>query len=135
MKLIYEPNEISNHEKKEIFACEGMLNEAVGYHYFMIKKEHVELKDEIKEKLELLSYKRLYKKREKLNEYLVQAGSSLKKLMKEDVHFAAKLFVALSNFKERRLNILGRHPIYIDDDSYLHIFTRHVEEFKFNKHY
>lgn len=135
MKLFYEPHEISNEENKEIFACEGMLNEAVGYHYFMIKKEQVEVKDEIKEKLELLAYKRLYKKREKLNEYLVQAGSSLKKLMKEDVHFAAKLFIALSKFKERRLNVLGRHPIYMDDDSYLHIFTRHVEEFKFNKHY
>lgn len=135
MKLIYEPDKITNQEKIEIFASEGMLNEAAGYHYFMIKKESVKLKEEIKEKLELLSYKRLYKKREKLNKYLVQAGSSLKKMMKEDVHFAAKLFVALSNFKEQRLNVLGRHPIYIDDDSYLHIFTRHVEEFKFNKHY
>lgn len=135
MKLIYEPNEISSQENSEVFASEGVLNETVGYHYFMIKKVHVELKDEIKEKLELLVHKRLYEKREKLNEYLLQAGSSLKKLMKEDVHFAAKLFIALSNFKEQRLNILGRHPIYIDDDSYLHIFTRHVEEYKFNDHY
>lgn len=135
MKLYYEPYSMTIQEKNESFVSENILNESVGYHYFMLKKERAELKDEIKEKMEQLAYYRLHKKKEKLNEYLVQAGSSLKKLMSDDVHFAAKLFIAISKFKEKRLNISGRYPIYLDDDSYLHIFTRHVEEFKFNNHY
>ena len=34
-----------------------------------------------------------------------------------------------------RLNISGRYPIYMDEDSYLHIITRHVEDYKFNNHF
>ena len=30
---------------------------------------------------------------------------------------------------------MGKYPIYMDIDSFLHIYMRHVEEFKVNQHF
>src|SRR5258708_39556971 len=70
-----------------------------------------------------------------LDYYLKQAGSSLKKLVKETIEQAVDLFIKVSDFKERRLNVIGKRPIFIDLDSYLHIYMRHVEDFKITDHF
>ena len=70
-----------------------------------------------------------------LDKYLQDAGSILKKLVKENVDQAAELFVKVMEFKERRLTVMSKHPIYVDLDSYLHIYIRHVEEFQVTEHF
>lgn len=54
-----------------------------------------------------------------------------KKILMRQLSCTTELWI----FKERRLNVIGKTPIYIDLDSFLHIYMRHVEEFKVTDHF
>lgn len=133
-KLYYEPKNLTREENEEIFD-NGKIDENVEWELLQMKYIREEISDEEKRRLaELYGVK----KRESisiLDNYLKQAGSSLKKLSTENIEQAAELLMKVMHFKERRLNVMGKHPIYIDLDSYLHIYMRHVEEFQVNKHF
>lgn len=136
LKLFYEPSDLTEEEKNEIFVTEKDLNENVGFYYFKILEDKgLKVDDNVIENLKKLFFKRMNEKGELLNKYLIEAGSSLKKLVKENPGMVTTLFMKLIEFRQERLNVMGRYPIYMDEDSYLHIITRHVEDFKFNTHY
>jgi hypothetical protein len=136
LKLFYEPSNLTDEEKTDIFVTENSLNEYVGFYYFKILEDKgIKVSDKVVKKLKELFHKRMYEKMEFLNKYLLDAGSSFKKLIKEDPDMLNALFTKLLRFRQKRLNVLGRYPIYMDVDSYLHILTRHVEDYKFNNHY
>lgn len=136
LKLFFEPSNLTEEEKSEIFVTEKDLNEYVGFYYFKILEDKGHKVDgEIIESLKKLFYKRMNEKGYLLNKYLIEAGSSFKKLTKENPSIVTTLFMKLLEFRQERLNVMGQHPIYMDEDSYLHILTRHVEDFKFNSHY
>lgn len=133
-KLYYEPENLTKEEREEIFNDE-IIDEQVEWELLQMKYIREEISDEDKKRLAELYGK---KKRESiaiLDSYLKQAGSSLKKLSTDNIDQAAELFMKVMQFKERKLNVIGKHPIYIDLDSYLHIYMRHVEEFQVNKHF
>lgn len=133
-KLYYEPEILTKEEREEIFNDE-IIDEQVEWELLQMKYIREEISDEDKKRLAELYGK---KKRESiaiLDSYLKQAGSSLKKLSTDNIDQAAELFMKVMQFKERRLNVMGKNPIYIDLDSYLHIYMRHVEEFQVNKHF
>lgn len=136
LKLFFEPSNLTEEEKSELFVTEKDLNEYVGFYYFKILEDKGHKVDgEIIESLKKLFYKRMNEKGYLLNKYLIEAGSSFKKLTKENPSIVTTLFMKLLEFRQERLNVMGQHPIYMDEDSYLHILTRHVEDFKFNSHY
>lgn len=133
-KLYYEPTQITELEKVEIY-CDGKIVENVEWEYLQMKFKREEITD-----MEKLRYSELFhlKKQnsiKKLDHYLQQAGSSLKKLSSENIGQAVKLFTKVMRFHERRLNPVGRFPIFLDLDSFLHIYMRHVEEFKVSEHF
>ncbi len=133
-KLFYEHENLTREENEEVFGS-GKIDEKIEYELLQMKYIREEISDE--EKKRLVNY---YgeKEREKisiLDNYLKKAGSSLKKLLNENIDQAAELFMKVMDFKERRLNVLGKQPIYIDLDSYLHIYMRHVEEFQVNRQF
>jgi hypothetical protein len=70
-----------------------------------------------------------------LDKYLKETGSSLSKLSKENIDNATKLLIRIQVYKERHFNVVGKMPIYLDVDRYLHVHMRHVEEMKINKHF
>lgn len=133
-KLYYEPESLDESDNAEIYKSE-LINPAVEYEYLRIKYIREEIGDEDNQRLNELIKLQTNSIFEKLNGYLVEAGSSYKKLIKHNIDKAIELASKAMFFNERRLNIRGRHAIYIDLDSYLHVFMRHVEEFKINKQF
>lgn len=134
-KFYYEPDKLTQDELNEIFVAEGHMEESVEHELLAIKYVREELSPQEKNKL-VKHY--VEKKRASfaiLDEYLVQAGSSLKKLANENPEQAVYLFEKVLHFKDRRLNVTGRTAIYIDIHSFLHIYMRHVEEYKVNEHF
>lgn len=133
-KYYYEPSKLTEEELEEI-SIEGVLKEEIEWEFLGIKYIREDISDEEKIRAaELLGFR----KRNWLNtldKYLQQAGSGIGKFSKENIEQAAELYDKVVRFKERRLNVVGPVPIYINIDSYLHIYMRHVEEFKVNKHF
>ncbi len=66
-----------------------------------------------------------------LNKYLNESGSSLKKLIIDNIDQATELLYKVEHFKDIKLNVVGSFPIYLDIERYLHLYTRHVEEMHF----
>lgn len=135
-KLFYEPDEISDLEKEEIYQEDGTtLDIKIEWELLQIKHMREEINEE--EKIRLTELYSLKKKEsyEILDKYLKDAGSSLKKLIADNIDQAANLFMKVMHFKERSLTIFSKHPVYINLDSYLHIYMRHVEEFKVSEHF
>jgi hypothetical protein len=133
-KLYYEPDLLTDVESNEMFK-DGILSEDVEREYLLIKYQKEESTEEEKKRTNELLLKRRKQLTEKLNQHLQDLGSSLKKLAHEDLETTKNLFIRAYQFHERRLNIVGKIPIYIDLDSYLHIYMRHVEEMKVNNHF
>jgi hypothetical protein len=133
-KLYYEPENLTVEENDEIFS-NGKINENVEWEFLRMKYIREEISNEENVRLCELYSKKKRENISKLDNYLKQAGSSLKKLSKENIDQAGELLLRVMHFKERRLNVMGKHPIYIDLDSFLHIYMRHVEEFQVNKHF
>jgi len=134
-KLYYEKENLTNEENAELYNEDGGLREAIEWEYLQMKYMREEITDE--EKQRFASHFG-YKKSEDfqtLDKYLKQAGSSVKKLVADNIDQAAELFHKVRHFHERRLNVMGKFPIYMDIDSFLHIYMRHVEEFQVNEHF
>lgn len=133
-KLFYEQENLTSEENEEIFG-EGKIDEDVEWELLQMKYIREEISDEEKRRLVELYDEKKRESISLLDNYLKQAGSSLKKLSTENIIQAAELLMKVMHFLERRINEMGKHPIYIDLDSYLHIYMRHVEEFQVNKHF
>lgn len=133
-KLYYEPENLTKEENEEIYTDEK-IKESIEKELLQIKYQRKEISDQENKQLGELIGKQKKQNFAVLDEYLKQAGSSLKKLATENLEQATTLCVKLAMFKERRLNVMGKYPIYMNQDSYLHIYMRHVEEFKINKHF
>ena len=129
-RLYYELEEITVAELEEIHQEDGKLDVKVEWELLKIKHQREEITDEEKKRLAELYGLKKKEASEILDKYLQEAGSSLKKLIRENLDQAAELFEKVIQFKERRLTVLSKNPIYLDLDSYLHIYMRHVEEFK-----
>jgi hypothetical protein len=133
-KMYYEPETLTDEEKDEI-ETENGISKPIEWEFLQIKYIREDISDEEKKILGKLYAEKKRQSLDVLDNYLKQAGSSLKKLSTENPDQAIDLFSKVLHFKERRLNVIGKFPIYIDLDSYLHIYMRHVEEFKVNEHF
>ncbi|MDD2564959.1 MAG: hypothetical protein PHU27_12170 [Salinivirgaceae bacterium] len=133
-KLYYEPKNINDADKAVMYIGENLC-EAVEWEYLQIKYFREDINDGEKKKLAELYDIKERRSIQILDNYLIQAGSSLKKLSTDNLDQAALLFHKVLHFKDRRLNVIGKHPIFINIDSYLHIYMRHVEEFQVNRHF
>lgn len=134
-KIYYEPNELTSEENQEIYQDDGSLDVKIEWELLQIKYIREDITDEEKKRLAQLYGVKKEESFEILDKYLQEAGSSLKKIAKENLDQAAKLLIAVMDFKERILTVNSKHPIYLDLDSYLHIYMRHVEEFQVSKHF
>lgn len=133
-KLYYEPDNLTEEEQAEIY-FEGKINEDIEFEYLGLKYVREDISDEEKIRAAELLGKNKRDTLLVLNEYLVEAGSSLNKLSETNIEQAAYLYNKVLYFKRERLNPLGKKAIYIDVDRYLHIYMRHVEEYKVNSHF
>ena len=69
---------------------------------------------------------------ETLKQELQNAGSNMAKLYNQNKSLYKHLLNGTIKYLPERLNGFKGKPIYIDWKGYLHVFIRHVEEFKIN---
>ena len=134
-KYYFEPQNLNEQENQEIFDEKGLMREAVEIEFLEMNRMREEINAEDLQKLEILINIKNINRLEILDSYLIQAGSSFKKLSEKNPEQAKELLSKVQWFNERRLNIRGKHPIYMNIENFLHIYMRHVEEFKVNQHF
>jgi hypothetical protein len=132
LKLYYEEAELTDHERQEIYVAENQLVEQVEWEFLQIKLHREEISEKEIERLGQMINKRKKANMAVLDKYLQQVGSSLKKLAKDNIDQAVKLLMEVEKFKDRKLNVMGKIPVYLDIDGFLHVYMRHVEEMKVN---
>ena len=134
-RLLCDPYNLSEDEKVEIYNADMRIKKDIEF-VLLTMKEKIEIIEENESmRLSELQKEKVTTRNNALDAYLKQAGSSLMKLTKQNTEQAALMLTKVQQFNERRLNVAGKFPIYIDVDSFLHIYLRHVEEFKVNQHF
>ena len=63
-----------------------------------------------------------------LSQELKDAGTSLEKLKDKNPEMANYLIAKVQNFHQKRFNLMGKYPLYLDLKGYVHILLRHIEE-------
>ncbi len=134
-KFYYEPEEMDDAEMDELIRPDGSLHEKVEWEFLQIKYRREELGEEGKKRLSAMFKEKKKNDLSLLDKYLKEAGSSIERLSKENIDMAAALLTKVNFFQERRLNVSGKIALYLDIDSYLHIYMRHVKELKVNSHF
>lgn len=135
IKYFYEPDRITQEERQEIFIENNVFNSNIEFDILTIK-----IVRGVANKEEYIKAKKLRNERDNyhmeiLDKYLKESGSSLNKLKAENLDLAIKMLTNVMTYKERRLNISGKIPIYVNLERYLHIATRHIKEMKVNNHF
>ena len=134
-RLLFDSENLSENEKSEIYDADEHIKKDIELELLTMKKKIEIIEENESIKLSELQKKKFSTRNNALDTYLKLAGSSLMKLTKENAEQAALMLTKVQRFNERRLNVAGKYPIFIDVDSFLHIYLRHVEEFKVNQHF
>lgn len=134
-RLIIEPQALTADEKKIIFDEEGRIaNNDVALPYLTWKEESHRLRETDKTDLARLRYMCMMERLAKLDDALKGVGGLTK--FAEKYPEKAKLIVdKVLRFREKRYNVVGKHLLYMDLNSFIHIYLRHVEELKNNQIY
>lgn len=131
MKLFYEPEQLSLEEKSFAY-IEGKLNEAIELQLLEIKFDKEVISKEEETRWEYLTRKQMESNYDVLKNELQNAGSSIFKISSENAALYNHLMTGIHKYIPRRLNGFKGKPIYLDWKGYLHVFIRHVDEFKIN---
>jgi len=123
-KAYFEEAELSGEERDEIFEANGKMKEVVEWEYLQIKLIRQDITNEQTKKLGQLLQAKEKTDYAILDKYLQMVGSSLEKLTLKNIDQAVKMFIMVNDFKEHRLNVLGKVPVYLDIDRFLHIYMR-----------
>lgn len=134
-KLIVAPKELDAEEKLIIFDENGCIhNKDVCFKYLIWKEEAGCLTENDKKNLEELRLLQMIERLGELNKALEGIGG-LTKFMERFPEKAELLVDKVLRFHEHRYNTIGKHLLYMDLDSFIHIYLRHVEELKNNQIY
>ena len=130
-KLNCDKESLTDEEKKLIFNDKGKVaNKEVSYYYLKSKKEASTLSEEDERLLKRLSENRFTERLVILDEELRKAGMNRKKLCVDYPSKAKFLLEQLVKFCGKRFNGTGKHLLYINFETFTHIYLRHVEEMK-----
>lgn len=135
LKLLFGAK-LADSEKALIFDKDGNIhNNSVSRRYLYFKSKVSELSEE-KQKLQFkLEALRTKERMSYLNSQLRKMGSSLDKLKAANEGVYNHITQEVQTFTERRLNFIGRFPIFLDYKGYIHIGLRHIAEWRFSDYY
>lgn len=132
MKLYYEPNSLTTEEL--VYAYDGKkLKESIERLHLDLKFEREIISPEEELRWEEITKKYMASNFEKIKQELQNVGSNIDKLYLENKGLYNHLTTGTYKYIPERLNGFDGKPIYLDWNGYLHVFMRHVEEFKINK--
>lgn len=119
-------------EKPIVFDDKGYIhNNKVSRLYLLYKSRLGLLSEEKKKQQVQLEVERLAKRMSILDKRLKEMGSSLKKLKSENEPVYSHILLMAQKFNEVRLNAVGKFPVYLDFEGYIHIGLRHISEWQF----
>lgn len=134
-KLILEPENLTDEEKSVVFDEGGRINNNdVALKYLAWKKEAKRLQGDDNKNLSKLRYLQMVDRLTKLDKALDGVGG-LKKFSERFPEKSRLIIDKVLRFHEHRYNSIGKHLLYMDLDSFIHIYLRHVEELKNNQIY
>ncbi len=128
-RFILDRNQMSEEEQRTVIDKDGhVVMSNVGYHYLMWGEEAGVLEEKDKELLRELKRKKVNERFEILKDELKKAGISFNlfrgKYKDQAMFFLQRLF----SFHDKSFNIIGKHPLYMDYRTFVHIYIRHVYE-------
>ena len=129
MKLIYEPDKLTNDEKEEIYHEEEM-DQSVEVKFLEILADKELISDEQNKRLEDLWAIEWGRNFDILKEELQRAGISLQTLYQASPALFNHLTTGTYKYIQKHVNTVGKKGIYLDWKGYLHIYLGHVKEFK-----
>lgn len=134
LKYYFEFDSLTENELNDIFSNDDELKE-IKWEYLRIKSMRNDISESENRHLVELTNDKSRKNVEVLKQYLGEAGTSLKKMIRDNSNKAAELLAKALTFSEIRLNTNGNIPLHLDIHSYFHIYMRHVEEMKVNQQF
>lgn len=132
MKNFYEPNQFTEDEKLLLLE-NGVLKESIEKQYLELKFEKEITTPEEEERYKKLSIKIMNNNFVILNEELNNSGTNITKLFGENPGLCSHLLYGTYKYIPEQLNGFKGRPIFLDWKGYLHVFTRHVDEFSIAK--
>lgn len=128
-KLIIEPAEVTKEESSMIYNENDIINDDIAYVYLGFKCLTLAItKEEFGKYMKL--WQEHYSKRIAILER--ELGISIEKLKEKEPEKAEFLINAVCSFHEKRYNNIGKFPLYLDLEGFLHIYLRHVEDLQFD---
>jgi len=128
-KLIVEPNELSSEEQSLIFNDKHEIsNNEVAWNYLIWKKEAGKLNATDERNLLILSQIRIAERIEYVDAELTKMGLSWQKLNQRYPSHAKIIGEKILRFNDISFNSSGKYPLYINFNSLIHIYLRHVKE-------
>ena len=130
-KLLFAPNELSLEEKRIIYNEDGNINDDVSFELFKHKFSKFSIsRKEMKKMADFLT-SRYNTRISILTQELKKAGTSLEKLKNDNPEMANFLIAKVQDFHQKRFNVKGKYPLYLDLKGYVHILLRHIEDAQF----
>lgn len=128
-KLILEYEALTEEEKNKIFDTEGKIcNNSVSKYYLLWRHDDGVLNDIQKEQLKQLQENQFLNRLALADQALKNIGLNLKKFARDFPPQAAFLLEKILFFKDINFNTDGKYPLYLNFNSFLHIYLRHTEE-------
>lgn len=128
--------ELSDFEQALVFDKDGKIyNNEVARRYLFFKSRLSDLSEEKKIAQIKLEALRTKERMSFLDSQLREMGSSLEKLKADNEVVYNHITNKVQTFIERRINAVGRFPIFLDYKGYIHIALRHIAEWRFSDYY
>lgn len=134
MKIYFEKDKLSIDELGYAYQND-VLKESIEKLLLDLKIEKEVISPEEEKKWEVLFKKYMQENSDLLAQELQNVGSNLTKLYSENEGLYKHLTTGTYKYIPERLNGIKGKPIYLNWNGYLHVFIRHVEEFKINDAY
>ena len=123
-------------EKPNVFDADGRIhNNNVARLYLLYKGRLGTLSEEKQKQQIQLEVERLLERMKFLDERLKEMGYSLERLKDCNESIYSHIMFKIERFNEVRLNAIGKFPIYLDFDGYIHLGLRHIAEWQFCDYY
>lgn len=123
-------------EKAKLFDEEGRIHNNNVSRLYLLYESRLGVLSEEKQKQQVqLEVERLAERMSILDKRLKEMGYSLDKLKNSNEAVYMHLMLMLCRFNDVRLNAIGKFPIYLDFEGYIHIGLRHITEWQFCDYY
>lgn len=130
-KTIIEPELLSENEKVKIYDEKGIMPDDIAYELLTFKFITFLIKRKEINKMAKILANRYSFRLSLLNQELNRAEKNFEELKKEKPGIAHYILEKVQTFHQKRFNIIGKYPLYLDVEGYIHILLRHVEEAPF----